>query len=121
MVDPLGHKPVLLTPHFGTHTTVGIGVVIVRVCGELDICTAPLLATELRELQRPGNHVVVDLESVDFMDCAGLHVLLSAAESASSVGSSVSVTAAPPQVERLFELSRAAQSLRIVSGSAVAA
>src|SRR5437660_3955204 len=80
-------------------------VEIVLVSGELDLCTAPHFATALRSAQLTGVDVIVDLENVAFMDCAGLRVLLTASES--SGPAAFSVTPGPRQVQRLFELTGA--------------
>ncbi|NGP08349.1 STAS domain-containing protein [Rhodococcus sp. 14C212] len=56
----------------------GAGAVVVRVCGDVDITTAPLLDCVLQQ-RFSGRGVVVDLLQVDFFGCAGLTVLESAA------------------------------------------
>jgi anti-sigma B factor antagonist len=53
---------------------------VVRLCGELDLYTAPQLENELETLIRAGaEHVLVDLTDVPFLDSSGLAVLLGAA------------------------------------------
>jgi anti-anti-sigma factor len=86
---------------------------ILLVAGELDLCTAPQLAAELRWAQKTGADVIVDLQRVEFMDCAGLGVLLSA--SADSGPAGFSVTPGPRQLQRLFQLTGAAAQLDIVA------
>ncbi|WP_244788818.1 anti-sigma factor antagonist BldG [Streptomyces sp. BJ20] len=50
---------------------------IVRVGGEIDVYTAPKLREQLVELVNDGSfHLVVDMEGVDFLDSAGLGVLV---------------------------------------------
>ncbi|WP_406259827.1 STAS domain-containing protein [Actinacidiphila glaucinigra] len=52
------------------------GALVLEVSGEVDVVTAPLLATRLEALAvGPHPHVVVDLRNVTFMDCSGLSVL----------------------------------------------
>lgn len=61
------------------------GVCVVTVAGELDAFTAPLLATRLRELLTAApTHLILilDLQPVRFLGCAGLVCLLEAREHA---------------------------------------
>jgi anti-sigma B factor antagonist len=63
------------------------GVCVVRVAGELDMVTAPLLGKCLKEQLAVGTtHLVVDLEAVKFMGSAGLNTLLTARELAQAAG-----------------------------------
>jgi anti-sigma B factor antagonist len=78
------------------------------------MCTAPRLASELRLARRSGREVIVDLEAVTFIDCAGLRALLDAASDAGASESGFGVTPGPRQVQRLFEIAGADQLLRIV-------
>jgi len=64
--------------------------------------SAPSLDRELRRSQAAGQRLIVDLEHVEFMDCAGLRVLVGAAARANR-GAFI-VRSAPPQVQRLLEL-----------------
>jgi anti-sigma B factor antagonist len=53
------------------------GVVILRLAGEVDLSSAPLLAAKLEQLATEGTHdVVVDATRVTFMDSTGLHALV---------------------------------------------
>jgi anti-anti-sigma factor len=59
------------------------GVCVIRVGGELDMCTVPLLEACLRkQLTTNPKHLIVDLESVSFLSSSGLHCLLRAREHA---------------------------------------
>lgn len=93
-------------------------VEVVLVSGELDLCTSPHLATALRDAQRTGADVIVDLENVAFMDCAGLRVLLTANEN--SGPAAFSVTPGRRQVRRLFQLTGAATVLEVVPADVAA-
>ena len=84
------------------------------VSGEVDLYTAPRLEEELRQVQRNGADVIVYLEQVEFMDCAGLGVLVTCARAASMRGSRCAVTRSSRQVQKLFELSGATGILEFV-------
>jgi anti-sigma B factor antagonist len=63
------------------------GVCVVRVNGDLDLLTAPLLDACLREqLSHALPHLVVDLEGVTFLGASGLSSLLAARELAETTG-----------------------------------
>jgi anti-sigma B factor antagonist len=50
---------------------------VVTVGGEIDVYTAPKLREQLIDLVSGGNyHLIVDMESVDFLDSTGLGVLV---------------------------------------------
>jgi anti-sigma B factor antagonist len=51
---------------------------VVRVVGEVDIATAPVLRARLEQLPAPTRRVVVDLSEVTFLDSTGLSVLVGA-------------------------------------------
>lgn len=77
---------------------------ILKVRGELDMATAPLLSKRL-ELAEAGaaTSVLVDLDQVEFMDSTGLHVLI-AHFAGNRNGTRYSLTRGSPQVQRLFEV-----------------
>jgi anti-sigma B factor antagonist len=54
------------------------GVDVVNVCGEIDLLTAPALKETIYELLDSGvNDIILDMTELDFMDSAGLGVLVS--------------------------------------------
>jgi len=69
------------------------GVSVVRVAGELDMLTAPLLDRCL-ETQLAGGpaHLVVDLEAVEFMGSRALTTLITARELAQTAGAVLHLT-----------------------------
>ena len=85
---------------------------IVIVSGEVDLCTAPRLEEELRRCQQAAFRIIVDLERVEFMDCAGLRVLVNA--SAKLGPARFSVILGSPQVQKLFELTGMTGVLRVI-------
>lgn len=86
----------------------------IRVRGELDILTAPRLAAHLDTiLRQPRGDVVVDLREVDFIDSAGLHVLLNAQRRLIRRSRRLSVICGPGAVRHVIELARLVDTLRV--------
>jgi anti-sigma B factor antagonist len=80
------------------------GTVRVHLRGELDLAAAPRITDCLRRLQERGEHVVLDLDELTFIDMSGLRVLLAAADSASRDGWEFTVTRGSAPVRRLMSL-----------------
>lgn len=76
----------------------------VRLRGELDLATADVVADRLTGLRRRGADVVLDLDELEFIDAAGVRVVLTAAEHARGDGAAFTVTRGSAPVRRLFEL-----------------
>jgi anti-sigma B factor antagonist len=50
---------------------------VLRITGEIDVYTAPILRERIRDLAAKGAvHVIADLNRVDFLDSSGLGVLV---------------------------------------------
>jgi anti-sigma B factor antagonist len=75
---------------------------VLRVIGEVDLATAPLLDEKLRATT--AGTVIVDLDQVAFMDSSGLRVLVEHTRGREN-GGQLLVTRGSPQVHRLFEVS----------------
>jgi anti-sigma B factor antagonist len=56
------------------------GTRCLRLEGELDASTAPLLEEPLGEALTAGGPLVMDLSALNFMDSTGIHALVTAAE-----------------------------------------
>lgn len=117
--DLLAHDSRLLTPNFDIKSLSTGDAVVIEVSGDVDLLTAPPLSEELRRAQRTHSEVIVDLEQVEFMDCAALRVLVGAATAWGPGQSRISVTPGPPQVQKLFRLTGMDRQLRIVERSPV--
>jgi anti-sigma B factor antagonist len=50
----------------------------VRVGGELDLATAPVLARALAACRRSSRRITLDLRELEFMDCSGVRCILDA-------------------------------------------
>jgi anti-sigma B factor antagonist len=79
--------------------------VVLTLRGELDLASAPALEHELSEIEATGpGRVLIDLSGLDFMDCAGLGVLLRAQRNAHTGGWPLQLRRPARQVQRLFVL-----------------
>jgi anti-sigma B factor antagonist len=85
-------------------------VLILSLCGELDLATSALLERELgaAEAARP-TRLVVDLSGLEFIDSSGLNTLVQARERASRNGHQLSLRQGPRVVQRLFALTKSDQ------------
>lgn len=83
--------------------------------GELDLLGAPLLQTEIEKLEvdAPGI-IVLDLEDLEFVDSAGLRVILAAHERSQQHGRELALTRGSEQVQRLFTIAGVNEHLRII-------
>jgi anti-sigma B factor antagonist len=96
----------------GEHSP-GDGTSVLRVEGELDIATAPMLERALLAPRAPGERLVLDLCDLRFMDSTGLRVLMSARQAAVGGGWDFSLRDVPPSIVRLFSLAGVEDALPI--------
>lgn len=91
-------------------------VLIVRLEGELDQCSASGIRRELDQLlQNPSiRHLVLDMEKMPFMDSSGIGVILGRYRTLSLRSGSVSVMRMSPQVRRVYDLSGMAQVIAVI-------
>ncbi|MDQ3403307.1 MAG: STAS domain-containing protein [Actinomycetota bacterium] len=84
----------------------GTDSVVISVVGEVDLATAPRLERSLDEaLGRSGvTEVKVDLSQVEFMDSAGLRVLVAALRKAKDNGQSLILHRPHDRVRRIIEI-----------------
>jgi len=81
------------------------GRVLVRLGGELDLSSTPVLEQRLREaLDGGGRRLVVDLRNLDFMDSTGLTLLVRWARGAEQDGYELALVRGEERVHRLFEI-----------------
>jgi anti-sigma B factor antagonist len=81
------------------------GRVLVRLSGELDLSTVPILDRRLREaLDDGGRRLVIDLRGLEFMDSTGLTMLLRWGRGAQQDGYELELVRGDARVHRLFEL-----------------
>jgi anti-anti-sigma factor len=89
--------------------------VLVRLSGELDLASAPLLerALERAEIETAAS-LVFDLDALEFLDSTGLQVLLATHRRATEQGQQFAITRGSPQVQRLLDITRVAERLTIL-------
>ena len=92
---------------------------IVRLAGELDLASAPLLERELERTELDSAPMLVfDLDGLEFLDSTGLQVLLSTHRRVTERGQQFAITRGSPQVQRLLDITRVAERLTIVEAPA---
>lgn len=77
------------------------GRMLVRLQGELDLVTAPLLAATL---DQANSEIVVDLAGLAFLDARGLGALAGASSQAERHGDHLTVVNANSLMQRMFEV-----------------
>ncbi len=85
--------------------------------GELDLLGAPLLqeAIDKAEGEREASPIMVlDLQDLQFVDSAGLRVILAAHERSRQNGQELALTPGTEQVQRLFTIAGVNDHLRII-------
>jgi anti-anti-sigma factor len=94
----------------------GSGDVRLRVSGDVDIRTAPILEDAIRTRLSAGRPVVLDLQGVNFMDSSGLSVLIGSIQEARRNDWTFSVDRRlSPDVSRLVQISGLTRLLESVA------
>ena len=82
---------------------------VLRLSGELDLCSAPQLGRALYEAaEQLPSQLILDLERMRFMDAAGIRCILTAAE---IFGPRLILRRTPPYILRLFTITGLEQRL----------
>ena len=78
---------------------------VVEVGGEIDVYTAPRLREKMVELVNAGHyHLVVDMESVDFLDSTGLGVLVGGLKRVRSHDGSLRIVCTQERLLKIFRI-----------------
>jgi anti-anti-sigma factor len=113
-VQPVPNVPLPYVSRWSTFrcavTPGGTNAARVEVAGELDLLTAPQLASALREAQLNASLVVLDTREVTFIDSAGVHVILDASRG-SEWGGARLVVATSAVVDRFLGLAGVAEQV----------
>jgi len=89
---------------------------ILELHGELDLAGAPLLTAELQRGQvAHARAVVLDLQNLQFIDSAGLRVILAKHEDAVVRGQEFALTQGSQQVQRLLSVAGVEEHLRVIA------
>jgi anti-sigma B factor antagonist len=92
--------------------------VVLGLHGELDLVGAPLLQAEIENPEIDGTAMVVlDLQDLQFIDSAGLRVILAAHERSQQRGQAFALTRGSQQVQRLLAIAGVNEHLRIVESA----
>jgi anti-anti-sigma factor len=91
--------------------------IVLGLHGELDLLGAPLLQEAIEKAEREGETsaiLVLDLQDLQFVDSAGLRVILAAHERSRQNGQELALTPGTEQVQRLFTIAGVSGHLRII-------
>lgn len=92
--------------------------VILELNGELDLLAAPLLQAQIEQPDVDSRGILVlDLQELQFVDSAGLRVILAAHESARQRGQEFALTKGSDQVQRLLSIAGVDEHLRIIDSA----
>jgi anti-anti-sigma factor len=90
--------------------------VVLRLAGELDLASSPILerALEAPEIAQTPL-LVLDLDGLRFVDSTGLRIILLAHESARGRGQEFAITPGSAQVQRLLSITSVAEHMRVIA------
>jgi anti-sigma B factor antagonist len=82
----------------------GEGPAVVKLLGELDLSTAPLLEACLEGLGADGADVRLDLSGLSFCDSSGISAMVTASKRATKRGGHLSIFSPQPAVRSVLEI-----------------
>jgi anti-sigma B factor antagonist len=101
-----------VTVEFSTDVTNSGAIWVVRVAGEVDIATAPRLASTFDAVvEAAPSQVLVELENVSFLDSSGIRVLVLAQRRLDEVGASFVIDGMSEAVKHVLEIAGVLDSL----------
>ncbi len=96
-------------------------VTIVAIEGRFDAVTAPQIKSDLYKLIEGGAiRMVINLEKMDFIDSAGLGVLVGCLRRTAAEGGDLRLAAVPPFCRSIFELTRLTRVFDVTESQAQA-
>jgi anti-sigma B factor antagonist len=91
---------------------------VVKVSGEVDIQTSPVLEEHVQRVLNDGaSSMVVDLGETTFLDSTGLSVLIAGLKRCQDAGGTMRVVSPPPNVRRVFEVTGLTDVFQIEPGA----
>jgi anti-anti-sigma factor len=78
--------------------------IVIELFGDVDLATAPIAEEELRRAESSEELIVLDLQSVSFMDSTGIRMVIGADQRLRERGGTLRIVRVPHQVHKLFEL-----------------
>jgi anti-anti-sigma factor len=105
--------------HVGEHLRIDVRSepdrVVLGLYGELDLLGAPLLENAIEDVEGGAPAIIVlDLQDLQFVDSAGLRVILAAHERSQHQAWDFALTPGSEQVQRLFTIAGVGDHLRII-------
>jgi len=98
----------------GAPTDSGGPTPVVRVAGEVDIQTSPILEGELTTLLDQGHSsLVVDLAEVTFLDSTGLSVLIAGLKRCQTAGGDLRLVSPRANVLRVLEITGLTEAFQV--------
>jgi anti-anti-sigma factor len=99
------------------------GCLVVQICGELDIATAPELREQLLAIlnRQTTSRLILDLSKLEFMDSSGVAVLIDTDRRARLLGGSVALVAPQRSVSRVLQICGVDRCLPIFTDVSAAA
>jgi anti-sigma B factor antagonist len=89
--------------------------VVLGLHGELDLLGAPMLEEKIATAEADAPAIVVlDIRDLQFVDSAGLRVILAAHERSRREGRGFALTQGSEQVQRLFTIAGVSEHLRVI-------
>jgi anti-sigma B factor antagonist len=90
--------------------------VVLRLDGELDLASVPLLESEVENatLDDP-TMIVLDLRGLEFIDSTGLRAILSLDQRSTERGQTFALVRGSQQVQRLMNMTRVDEHLKIIA------
>lgn len=80
-------------------------IIVLRVDGEIDLCTLPILQTAMGgSLDQHPAHLVVDLARMTFCSARGLTLLVEVGRTAAAKATGYVVSGVPPEIDRVWTL-----------------
>lgn len=91
-------------------------IATIAVKGELDVATAPELHAAIAALEPGYEELVVDLSECSFFASSGISILLDENVRSETEGFRLVVVKAPPEVQRIFDLTSLEDIIRFREG-----